>query len=81
MEKLVRRITDWYHEACRVKTIGDPEGQIFLSHPHTNRFLCFKRLPEVPQYAEMRHDMIVMTHFNITMMSLDDHAREFQYNQ
>ena len=35
------RITAWHHEACRVMTIGDPEGKIFLSHPHTNNRFCF----------------------------------------
>ena len=41
MEKSVPRITDWYHKACRVMTIGDREGQIFLSHPHTNNGFFF----------------------------------------
>ena len=36
IEKSVPRITDWHHEACRVMTIGDCEGWIFLSHPHTH---------------------------------------------
>ena len=35
-EKSVPRITDCHHEACRVMTIGDREGRIFLSHPRTN---------------------------------------------
>ena len=35
IEKSVPRITDWHHESCRVMTIGDHEGQIFLSYPHT----------------------------------------------
>ena len=52
-------------------TNSDPEGLIFLSHPHTNngffllptikyRILCFKKdlLLEVPEYAEMRHNMM-----------------------
>ena len=40
IEKLVPRIAIWHHEACRVMTNGDPEGQIFLSHPHVkNRFI------------------------------------------
>ena len=34
--KSVLRITDWHQEACRVMTKGNPEGQIFLSHPNTN---------------------------------------------
>ena len=43
---------------------GDPKGQIFLFHPSTNNahhlipHFMFKRLPEVPEYAEMRHDMM-----------------------
>ena len=36
IEKSVLRITGWRHEACRVMTNGDREGQIFLYHPHTN---------------------------------------------
>ena len=31
----------WHHEACRVMTNGDPEGQIFISYPHTNNVLFF----------------------------------------
>ena len=34
IEKSVPRITVWHHEACRVITKGDLEGQIFISHPH-----------------------------------------------
>ena len=41
IEKSVLRITDWHHEACRVMTIGDREGRIFLSHPHTNYGIFF----------------------------------------
>ena len=41
IEKPVRRITVWNHEACRVMTNGDPEEQIFLSYPHTNNRLFF----------------------------------------
>ena len=29
IEKFVPRITDWYHESCRVRTNCDHEGQIF----------------------------------------------------
>ena len=36
IEKSVLRITDWHHKACRVITIGDHKGRIFLSHPHTH---------------------------------------------
>ena len=31
IERSVRRIAIWHHEACRVMTNGDPKGQIFLS--------------------------------------------------
>ena len=41
IKKSVPRITDWHHEACWVMKIGDREGQIFLSHPHTNNGLFF----------------------------------------
>ena len=41
IEKSVPRIAVWHHEACRVMTNGDPEGQIFLSHPHTNNGFFF----------------------------------------
>ena len=36
IEKSVPRITYWHHEAY-----GDHEGQISLSHPHTNTGLFF----------------------------------------
>ena len=36
IEKSIWRIIDWHHEAWRVMTNGDREGQIFLSHPQTN---------------------------------------------
>ena len=36
IEKSVPRITVWHHEACRVMTNGDPQGQIFMSHSHKN---------------------------------------------
>ena len=42
-------------------TNGGPEGQIFISHPHTNYGFLFlliilfeNKLPEVPEYAEMQ---------------------------
>ena len=40
-EKSAQRITVWHHKACWVITNGDHEGQIFLSHPHTNNGLFF----------------------------------------
>ena len=41
IEKFGPRITNWHHEACRVMTIGDREGLIFLSNPHTNNGFFF----------------------------------------
>ena len=75
IEKSVPRFTDWHHEACRVMTIGDREGCIFLSYPHTNNGFFFllttkylilfkkdmKRLPENPKYAEMIHGDVPLT--------------------
>ena len=75
IEKSIPRITDWHHKAYRVMTNGDREGQIFLSHPHTNNGFSFllstkylilywktgKRLPENPEYAEMQHGDVILT--------------------
>ena len=68
IEKSVLRITDWHHEACQVMTNADREGQIFLSHPHTNNRLFFllttntsfyigKNMKKTsnPEFADMRH--------------------------
>ena len=41
IEKSVLRIAVWHHEACRVMANDDPEGQIFLSYPHTNNRFFF----------------------------------------
>ena len=41
IRKSITRITVWLYEACRVMTNGDPEGWIFLSHPHSNSGLFF----------------------------------------
>ena len=52
-------------------TNGDTEGQIFLSHPHTNNGFFFlftidvlfsNKFSEVPEYAEMQYHM--MSHFD-----------------
>ena len=41
IEKSILMITVWHHEACRVMTNGNTEGQIFLSYPHTkNAYHC-----------------------------------------
>ena len=47
IEKSVSRINLWHHMACQVMGNGDPEGQIFLSHPHTNNgfFLAIHSIP------------------------------------
>ena len=63
IKKNVPRITYLHHEACRVLTNEDREGRVFLCHPHTNNistaFSYFKvRLPVVPEYAEMQHDLM-----------------------
>ena len=47
-------------------TKGDPEGQIFLSYPHTNNgifllttvFLFKDKLPEVPEYVQIQFHMM-----------------------
>ena len=50
-------------------TNGDPEGQIILSYPHTNKRLIFlahhcffylNKLPEVPAYAKMQFHMMTL---------------------
>ena len=43
--KSVLRIAVWHHKACRVMTNGDPEGRIFLSHPHTRIMGSFSCSP------------------------------------
>ena len=67
-------------------TNGYRERRIFLSDSHTNNGLFFllttvflNKFSEVHEYAKMQFHM--MTSFNITMTSFDDHMREFQYNQ
>ena len=62
IEKPVSRIIYWHHEACRVMTNVDPEGHIFLSHPHMNMgfFSCSPLnncigLPRIAECAGMRH--------------------------
>ena len=39
IEKSVHMIAVWHHEACRVMTNGDPEGQIFFLPPPERRTL------------------------------------------
>ena len=52
IEKSVPRIAVWHHEACRVMTNCDPEGQIFLSFPHTNKRLYFLLSREINAYQK-----------------------------
>ena len=68
-------------------TNGDPGGQLFHhtltqimdTFPCSPLFFLFKnKLPEVTEFANIQFHM--MASFNITMTSLDDHVREFQYN-
>ena len=62
-------------------TNGDREGRIFLSHPHTNNGFFFllttkylilywktsiKRLPENPEYAEMRLCGVIFHYNDVT---------------
>ena len=70
IEKSFLRITNLHHEACRVMSNGDREGQIFLYHPFffllTTKYLILywkymKKLPENPEYAEMRHGDAILT--------------------
>ena len=69
--KSVPRILFWHHKACRVMTNSDYEGRIFQPNPHTNNGFFFlltidllfvNKLPEVPEYAEMKNHR--MTHFD-----------------
>ena len=65
IENSVTRNTVWHREPCRVMTKGDPEGWIFLSHPHITDgqfmvtigfpFFWKNKLQEVPECAEVRH--------------------------
>ena len=90
IEESLLRIAVRHHEACRVVTKGDPDGQIFLSYSHPNNeffflltfrydILFLKKDPRISKYEELRQ--AIMTSVNITMTSLGDHVREFQYNQ
>ena len=73
--KSVPRTTVWDHEACRVMTIGNLEGWIFLSPSHTNngvfflltiklRILCLKNAHII------RCELTWWRHFNVPMTSL-----------
>ena len=91
IENSVLRMTIWHHKACLVMTNGDPKGWTFLSYSHQNNGIFFlltirfhilfltkgsQKFLNTP-----RCYMLWWRHFDITMTSLDDHVREFQYNQ
>ena len=68
MERSVLRISVWHHAACRVIKNSDYEDRCLYSiliqviciiaHPLIPSCLyLIKRLPEVPEYAEMRHNI------------------------
>ena len=88
IEKSVWRIAVWHHEACRVMTSGDPEGQIF--YPTLTRimdsFSCsplffYLKISFQKSLNTLRCNFTWWRHLNITITSLDDNVREFQYNQ
>ena len=66
----------------KVMPNGDPEGRIFLSHPHntnnglffllTIKNIAFSCLKGSQFLNTLRCDIIWWRHFNITMTSLDD---------
>ena len=75
IDKFVPRITDWHHEACRVMTIVDTWGRIFLSHPHTHDGYFFLLTTKYLflYYKDMKKlHATWWCHFNITMMSQID---------
>ena len=37
---------DWSHVACRVMTIGDREGQVFLFYPHSKNGFFFSLITQ-----------------------------------
>ena len=74
IRKSVPRIMDWHHDACRVMTNGDHEGQIF--YPTLTRimdsFSCsplntavyvLKMFPEIPEFLleATCHDDVILT--------------------
>ena len=83
IEKSVPRITKWHHEACRVMINCDHEGQIFLSHTHTNNgfffllntkylILYWKNTKKASRKSWIRWYATWRHYFNITMMSRID---------
>ena len=69
-------------------TNGHPEGRIFLCYPHTNNGFFFLLTTDFFYFKtsfqkslnRLRCICTWWRHLNITMASLNDHVREFQYN-
>ena len=67
------------HSLATRGLLSDSEGQIFLSYPHTNNgfFIlahhCFFFFLFIIRFQKSLN--------TLTMTSLDDHVREFKYNQ
>ena len=66
----------------------DPEGQIFLSYPHTNIGFFFLlttifnlKISFQKSLNTLKCNFTLGRHLNITMTTLDDNVREFQYNK
>ena len=68
IKQSILRITNWHHQACRLITNDDREGQVFLSLPQTNNEFLFlhtfkhgnfiiKNGAEDPEYAGIRHKL------------------------
>ena len=69
----ISRITDWHYEACRVMTVIPRDGFFYPTLTRLmDSFSCsalntsfyigktWKRLPENPEYAEMRHGDVIL---------------------
>ena len=83
IEKSVLKITVWYHKACWVMMNGDPEGSIFLSCPHKNNGLFLLLVIEFYSkisFQKFRCNINWWCHFKLKVTSLDDHEREFHFN-
>ena len=91
IEKSVQMITVWHHKACRVITNSDPEGQIFLSHLHTNngfffllnikyRTLCYNQIRplEVPEYTWYDDVTLTQQCSHLTTMCMSSNTTNVQ---
>ena len=84
LEKSIPRTAVWHHEASRVI----PRDRFF--YPTLTRIMDYFSCSSVFFYFKIRFQKSLYTlrcnliwwyHLYITMTSLDDHVREFQYNQ